>query len=104
MLIEVDNLTEALDTTDEEDKPLVVAEVERCINSYATKIRAMVKSYDNNKYVLSVQEKFIQEEVEKKFPILDEISEINKGNKLELTLSIGCLLYTSIVSYKLYII
>ena len=87
MLIEVDNLTEALDTTDEEDKPLVVAEVERCINSYATKIRAMVKRYDNNNYVLSVQEKFIQEEVEKIFPILDEISEINKGNKLELTLS-----------------
>ena len=89
MLIEVDNLTEALDTTDEENKPLVVAEVERFINSYATKIRAMVKRYDNNKYVLSVQEKFIQEEVEKKFPILDEISKINKGNKLELTLSIG---------------
>lgn len=89
MLIEVDNLTEALDTTDEENKPLVVAEVERCINSYATKVRAMIKKYDNNKYVLSVQQKFIQEEIEKKFPILDEVSKINKGNKLELTLSIG---------------
>lgn len=89
VLIEVDNLNEALDTTEEENKPLVVAEVERAINAYAHKLRAMIKKYDTNKFVLSVQDRYIQEEIEKKFNILDDISKINKGNKLELTLSIG---------------
>lgn len=89
VLIEVDNLSEALDTTDEENRPLVVAEVERAINAYAHKLRAMIKKYDTNKFVLSVQDRYIQEEIEKKFKILDDISKINKGNKLELTLSIG---------------
>ena len=35
MLIEIDNFTEALDTTDDVDKPLVIAEIDRQINSYA---------------------------------------------------------------------
>lgn len=88
-LIEVDNLSEALDMTDENDKPLVVAEVERKMNAYAAKLNAMIKKYDNNKYVLSVQDRYLQDEIEGKFSILDEISKINKGNRLELTLSIG---------------
>ena len=89
VLIEVDNLNEALDTTEENDRPLVVAEVERMINAYAHKINAMIKKYDINKYILSVQDRYIQEQIEEKFPILDEISTINKGNRLEVTLSMG---------------
>ncbi|MGG7179214.1 DHH family phosphoesterase [Clostridium paraputrificum] len=89
VLIEVDNLNEALDTTEENNRPLVVAEVERMINAYAHKINAMIRKYDTNKYILSVQDKYIKEQIEEKFPILDEISTINKGNKLEVTLSMG---------------
>lgn len=89
MLLEVDNLSETLERTDESDRPLVVAEVERTINAYAHKLNAMIKKYDTNKYVLSIQDRYINEEVQEKFKILDEISNINKGNKIDLTLSIG---------------
>ena len=89
VLIEVDNLTDVLEATDENDRPLVVAEIERTINSYAHNINAMIRKYDNNKYVLSVQNKYIKEQEQDKFPILDEISAINKGNKLEPTISMG---------------
>ena len=89
MLIEVDNFNEALDTTDDADKPLVIAEIDREINSYAHRLEAMVKKYENNMYVLSIPDKYIDEEINDKFSILDKISNINKGNKLEITLSIG---------------
>ena len=89
MLIEVDNLTEALDTTEESDKPMLVAEIERDINAYAQKLKAMITKYDTNKYVFSVQDKYIDQEVKSKFSILDSISKIDRGNKLEVTLSIG---------------
>lgn len=89
MLIEVDNFNEALDTTDDTDKPLVIAEIDREINSYAHRLEAMVKKYENNMYVLSIPDKYIDEEINDKFSILDKISNINKGNKLEITLSIG---------------
>lgn len=89
MLIEVDNLAESLDTTSESDRPMLVAEIEKSITAYAQKMKAMIMKYDSNKYILSVQDKYIDEEINSKFPILDSISNIDRGNKLEVTLSIG---------------
>lgn len=89
MLIEVDNLSEVLDKTEENDRPLLVAEIERMINSYANNLKAMIKKYDTNKYVLSIQDKYIEEEIKNKFKIIDDISKIYNGNQIEVTLSIG---------------
>ncbi|HEY5562224.1 MAG TPA: DHH family phosphoesterase [Clostridiaceae bacterium] len=89
MLIEVDNLEEVVKTTEDDKKLLLVAEIERTINTYAQGISGMLKKYDSNKYIVSMQDKFIVKEAEKKFEILDIIREINVGNKLAVTLSIG---------------
>ena len=89
MLIEVDNLSEVLGKTDENNRPLLVAEVERSIKSYANNLKAMIEKYDANKYVLSVQDKYIEDEINKQFRIIEEISTINLGNSIEVTLSIG---------------
>ena len=89
MLIEVDNLSEVLGNTEENNRPLLAAEVERAINCYANNLKAMIKKYDTNKYVLSLQDKYIENEINKQFNIIDEISKINLGNSIEVTLSIG---------------
>lgn len=89
MLIEADNLSEALEGTDEANRPMLAAEVEKTINSYGKKLKAMIVKYEYNKYCLSVQDKYINDEINCKFSILDEISNIDRGNKLEVTLSIG---------------
>lgn len=89
MLIEVDNLDEVIKSTEENSRPLLVAEIERTINSYAQNNNAMIKKYSSNKYVLSVEEKYIKEDMKKKFEILDTVREINIGNKLAVTLSVG---------------
>lgn len=89
MLIEVDNLSEVLEGTEESERPLLVAEVERTVNLYAQKLKALIVKYDSNRYALSVVDKYITEEINNKFDILEKISEIERGNKFELTLSIG---------------
>ncbi|MFD3155374.1 DHH family phosphoesterase [Haloimpatiens sp. FM7330] len=89
MIIEVDNLEEVIKTTEEDKKPLLAAEIERKINSYAQGLQAMIKKYSNNKYILTIQDKYIEEEMDKKFDILDDIRDLNIGNKLSATLSIG---------------
>ena len=89
MIIEVDNLSEVLETTRESDRPMLVAEVEKTINAYAQRLKAMITKYESNKYILSVQDKYIAEEINNKFSILDEVSAIDRGNKFEVTLSIG---------------
>ncbi|WP_034869619.1 DHH family phosphoesterase [Clostridium lundense] len=89
MLIEVDNLDDVIKTTEEDKRPMIIAEIEKSINGYAQSLNAMLKKYGSSKYVLSIQDKYIQKEMEKKFDILDSVREINIGNKLTVTLSIG---------------
>jgi c-di-AMP phosphodiesterase-like protein len=89
MLVEVDNLDDVVKTTDEDKAPLLMADIERAINSYGQGVNAVVKKYTSNKYVIIVQDKYIEKEIEKKFDILDNVREISNGNKLAVTLSIG---------------
>lgn len=89
MLIEVDNLDDVIKSTEEDKKPLLIAEIERAINSYAQNLSAMLKKYDYNKYILCIENQYIEKEMEKKFEILDVVKDINIGNKLMVTLSIG---------------
>lgn len=89
LLIEVDNLDEVVKSTPEDKKPLLIAQVERYINSYAQNLNAMFKKYAMGKYVLVVQNEKLRDEIKKKFEILDEIREIDMGNTLAVTLSMG---------------
>ncbi|WP_138204163.1 DHH family phosphoesterase [Haloimpatiens lingqiaonensis] len=89
MLIEVDNLDEVVKTTEEDKRPLLVAEIERSINSYAQNLNAMIEKKSQNKYVLAVEDKYIHMEMDKKFDILDHVRDLDIGNKLSATLSIG---------------
>ena len=89
MLIEVDNLDQILKTVEEAQRPMLVAEIEKSIYNYGQSINALIRKYSSSKYVLSVQERYLNEEIKKKFDILDAIREINLGNKLSVTLSVG---------------
>ncbi|MHC1719107.1 MAG: DHH family phosphoesterase [Clostridiaceae bacterium] len=89
MLMEIDNYDDVMKSTEEEQKPLLIAEMEKTVNSYGTALNGMLKKYSNSKYVLCVQNKFIDFEIVKKFEILDNIREINMGNAFPVTMSIG---------------
>ena len=68
---------------------MLVAQIEKTIYNYGQSINALIRKYSSSKYVLSVQERYLNEEINKKFDILDVVREINLGNKLSVTLSIG---------------
>lgn len=89
VLIEVDNLNEVLEVTGENERPLLIAEIERNLNLYAHSMNAYIQKYSNNKFLLSVQDKYIEEQILDKFSIMKKIAKINKGNRFEITLSIG---------------
>lgn len=89
ILLEIDNYNDIIENLDEDIRPLLIADIEKNIYLYAQDIKAMIKKYDSSKYVLTAQDKYIDEQIKDGFPILDVISNIHKGNKLEPTLSIG---------------
>ncbi len=89
MLIEVDNLDEVIKTTEEDLRPQLIADIDRTINNYANSLKALIRKYSSNKYVLTTKDANIETEMNKKFDILDTIREVSSVNKLTVTLSIG---------------
>lgn len=89
ILIEVDNLDDVIKTTEEGLRPQLIADIDRAINNYANSLKALITKYSSNKYILVTKDINLNNEINKKFDILDIIREISTGNKLAVTLSIG---------------
>lgn len=85
----VDNYDEVKSNTPEVNRPLVLAEIDKTISTYATKYNGFMRKYENDKYLLIFENKNLQIIQQKKFDILDRIREIDKGNTIPITLSMG---------------
>jgi cyclic-di-AMP phosphodiesterase len=88
-LIEVDNYDEVVKSTDDANRPALVAEFDRRINEFANSVEGFIRKYDDNKYIVILENRFLNVLVDKKFELLDYIREISAGNKMPVTLSIG---------------
>ncbi|MBS3995548.1 MAG: DHH family phosphoesterase [Alkaliphilus sp.] len=88
-LIQVDNYEDVLQSTEEKNRPLIIAEIERKINFWASRINALLKPYQKDKYVAFFENQYLERLQAKRFAILDEIREIQVGNEIPATLSIG---------------
>ncbi|MBF8982309.1 DHH family phosphoesterase [Lutibacter sp. B2] len=89
LLIEVDNYDDVLKETEEANRPLVIAEIDRRIGLWTSRMNAIIKKYQKDKYVVFLENRNMELMESKKFIILDEIREIEVGNKIPVTLSIG---------------
>lgn len=85
----IDNYDEVRNSTPEVSRPLVFAEIDNIINSFAASCNGLVRKYENDKYMLVFENKYLKEIQDKRFDILDKIREINKGNVISITLSMG---------------
>lgn len=85
----VDNYEEAMMTTEDLKKPIVSAEIEKRLSTWATSMKALLKKYANDRYILIFRDKDLSNLEEDRFEILDLIKDISEGNKIPLTLSIG---------------
>ena len=70
-------------------KPLLLALIDRKINVWVDEVKGIVKKIDRDQYFVLFYSKHLDLFKKKKFEILDEIREINIGNELPVTLSIG---------------
>lgn len=88
-LIQIDNYDEVKNSTDETNRPIVLAEIDRKINTLAHKINGLIRKYENDKYIIVFEHKYLSMLETKKFDILDEIREVKQGNTIPATLSVG---------------
>ena len=89
MLIQVDGYDEVLKSANEEKRPLISVELERILYGLETSLQAAVKRTSKDKYIVITNQKGLSKLQENKFAILDTIRDIDYGNTLPVTISIG---------------
>ena len=87
--IYVDNYDEVLSNTDEPNRPMVVAEIEGRLSKWAMSLNAGLQKYERDKFLMIMDSEILEKIEAKKFDILDSIREIDLGNQITPTLSIG---------------
>lgn len=88
-LIVIDNYDELMQSTDDSKRPQMLAEIDSKITHWADNTGSIIKKFERDRYLFIFEHKYMKEFEDKKFEILDCVKEINVGNKIPVTLSLG---------------
>ena len=88
-LVYIDNYDDIKNSTPDIHRPLVLAEIDKRIGSYFNDYRGIVRKYENDKFIILMEHSQLKKIKEKKVDLLDEIRELDIGNTIPITLSIG---------------
>lgn len=88
-ILQVDNMDDVLKDVDDSIKPVLTVEVDKRIKAWANSYTASIQKYSNGEYIVHFLFRDLIKIQEKRFEILDSIREINSGNRIPITLSIG---------------
>ena len=88
-ILTIDNYEEIMQRLSNEDKPQVIAKIEKCIYDWVVNFKGLVIKSERETFVCLFEQKYLEQIENKKFSILDTIKEINLPSKMQLTLSIA---------------
>lgn len=88
-IIMIDNYEEIIQRIATEERPLVMAEIEKTLYDWATKTEGIMIKTERDTFVYVFEQRFLEEMQNEKFSILDKIKEIKNNEKLQITLSIA---------------
>ena len=85
----IDNYDDLMQSMEDPLKPQILAEIDKRVVSWFSFTDGIIKKFERDKYLFIFEQKYMKEFEENKFDILDSVKEINIGNKLPVTLSLG---------------
>ena len=88
-IIMIDNYDEIMQRVADEDKPVLIAQIEKSLYDWATEFEGLIIKSERDTFVIVLEQKYIAKLEEEKFHILDQIKEISIPGKLQSTLSIA---------------
>jgi c-di-AMP phosphodiesterase-like protein len=100
-LFVIDNYDDLMQSMEDPIRPQMLAEIEKKVVRWVSFTNGIIKKFERDKYLFLFEQKYMKELEEKKFEILDTVKEINIGNKLPVTLSLGFGLNGSTLSENL---
>lgn len=87
--IAIDNLDELTKNCKDSERAAVSSAVENALENMAGVSKGMLRKLSSNRFMLITEERDLNEECENKFPILDQVRNIDLGAKGKATISIG---------------
>ena len=88
-IIMIDNYEETMQQLESEEKPQVIAEIDKCIYDWTDKTNGVLIKSDRDRYVYLFEQRYLEKVKEDKFSLLDKIKEIETKENIQLTLSIA---------------
>lgn len=88
-LIYIDNYDEIMESVEEVRQSLLVALIDRKINQYISNVDGLAKKMEKDKYFVVFKKKYFEEMKADRFSILEDVKNVNIGNEVPPTLSIG---------------
>lgn len=88
-IIMVDNFEEVNQRVTDEEKPILMAQIEKSIYNWATTFKGLVIKSERDTFVCVFEKMYLNELEENKFNILDTIKELELSSKIQITLSIS---------------
>ena len=85
----IDNFDDLRQSTKASDRSSLTGEIDRIIMNYFEKFGAMVRKYENDRYMVMIHYDDYKKIYDSKFKILDLVRDVKKGNSIQPTLSVG---------------
>ncbi len=88
-LIMIDNYEEIIQRIPDDEKPQLMAEIEKSLYNWASEFKGLILKAERDTFVCIFEKQYMKEIEEKKFDILDNIKELQPSDKMQFTLSIA---------------
>lgn len=85
----IDNYDEVLRETPNSSHGALVGDIERCIGLWVEKGEGFYRRYERDKFVILFEAAKFEVLLSEKFSVLNDVKEIDQGNRIPVTLSIG---------------
>lgn len=89
LIIQIDNYGEIAEKMDKLIRASMIAEIEKILNKHANEMNGFVLKYDSDRFIMLIENKYLESLESKKFTMLEEVKEIKSSGEYFFTLSIG---------------
>ena len=88
-IIIVDNYEETMQRLESEEKPQLIAEIDKYVYEWTDKTNGVLIKTEKDRYIYFFEQRYLESVKEDKFSILDKIKDIDMKEKVQFTLSIA---------------
>ncbi len=88
-IIMIDNYEENMQMIESEEKPQLIAEIDKCIYEWTNDSNGILLKSDRDRYVYLFEQRYLEQIKKDRFSVLDKIKEINSKSNVPFTLSIA---------------